>query len=126
MTINFSPTFPHPREAAKLWRSFREFISVNARQEAPWVSPSSRKRSRFPTHPPPDIWATWHAARCVGASISRPAGKGKIAQGRLHFVEGSRRRTTGWIFREWTEREIVDRFNEFSPIELWRILESLS
>jgi hypothetical protein len=52
--------------------------------------------------------------------------EGEIAQGRLHFMEGSRRRTTGWIFREWTEREIADRFNEFSPVELWRILESLS
>jgi hypothetical protein len=49
-----------------------------------------------------------------------------LAQGRLHFVEGTRHRSTGWIFREWTEREIVERFNEFSPIELWKILESLS
>jgi hypothetical protein len=51
---------------------------------------------------------------------------GSLAQGRLHFVEGSRQKSTGWIFREWTEREIMDRFNEFSPIELWKILESLS
>ncbi|MBL8979545.1 MAG: hypothetical protein JNM53_14100 [Gemmatimonadetes bacterium] len=50
---------------------------------------------------------------------------GSLAQGRLHFVEGSRHKSTGWIFREWTEQEIVDRFSEFSPIELWKILESL-
>lgn len=50
---------------------------------------------------------------------------GALAQGRLHFVEGSRQKSTGWIFREWTEREIMDRFSEFSPIELWKILESL-
>mgnify|MGYP003694763635 CR=1 FL=1 len=52
--------------------------------------------------------------------------EGRLAEGRLHFVEGSRHRSTGWIFREWTERDIVDRFNEFSPIELWKILDSLS
>jgi hypothetical protein len=49
----------------------------------------------------------------------------QLAEGRVHFVEGSRHKSTGWIFREWTEREIVNRFNEFSPIELWKILESL-
>ena len=48
-----------------------------------------------------------------------------MAQGRLHFVEGPRHKSTGWIFREWTEQDIVDRFSEFSPIELWKILESL-
>ena len=48
-----------------------------------------------------------------------------VMQGRLHFVEGSRRRTTGWIFREWAEQDIIDRFNEFSPIELWKMLESV-
>jgi len=52
--------------------------------------------------------------------------EGNTAQGRIHFVEGSRRRSTGWIFREWTEQEIADRLNEFSPVELWKILESLS
>jgi len=51
---------------------------------------------------------------------------GSMAQGRLHFVEGTRHKSTGWIFREWTEREINERFNEFSPIELWKILESLA
>ncbi len=50
---------------------------------------------------------------------------GKLAEGRLHFLEGSRHRSTGWIFREWTEREIAERFSEFSPIELWKILDSL-
>jgi hypothetical protein len=43
----------------------------------------------------------------------------------VHFVEGSRRRSTGWIFREWTEQGIIARFNDFSPLELWKILESL-
>lgn len=51
---------------------------------------------------------------------------GTLAQGRLHFVEGTRHKCTGWIFREHSEREIHERFNEFSPIELWKILESLA
>ncbi|MGH7701729.1 MAG: hypothetical protein ACREMO_01425 [Gemmatimonadales bacterium] len=50
---------------------------------------------------------------------------GNVAQGRIHFVEGAKRRSTGWIFREWTEQEITERFNEFSPVELWKLLESL-
>jgi hypothetical protein len=62
------------------------------------------------------LWSVYLEARTAGS----------LAQGRLHFVDGSRQKSTGWIFREWTEREIMDRFNEFSPIELWKILESLS
>jgi hypothetical protein len=38
--------------------------------------------------------------------------------GRLHFVDGTTFRTSGWIFLEWHERELNDRFNEFSPLEL--------
>jgi len=52
--------------------------------------------------------------------------EGGVAAGRVHFVEGARRRSTGWIFREFTERQIIERFNEFSPLELWKILDSLS
>ena len=55
-----------------------------------------------------------------------PRRDGDAVQGRIHFIEGAHRRSTGWIFREWTEPEIVERFNEFSPVELWKILESLS
>ena len=45
--------------------------------------------------------------------------------GRLHFVDGTRHRSTGWIFVEWTERELIGRFTEFSAVELWRVVESL-
>ena len=45
--------------------------------------------------------------------------------GRLHFVDGPRRLTTAWIFVGDSDQEIVSRFNEFSPIELWRLAESL-
>jgi len=34
-------------------------------------------------------------------------------------------RATGWIFLEWSEQDVLHRFNEFSPIELWKLLESL-
>jgi hypothetical protein len=37
-----------------------------------------------------------------------------------------RHRSTGWIFVEWTERELIGRFTEFSAVELWRVVESLS
>jgi len=54
---------------------------------------------------------------------SRP--QGDSVAGRLHFVDGTVFRTSGWIFLGWNEREMTDRFNEFSPVELWRLVESL-
>ena len=45
--------------------------------------------------------------------------------GRLHFVDGPRRLTTAWIFVGDSDQEIVSRFNEFSPVEVWRLAESL-
>jgi hypothetical protein len=45
--------------------------------------------------------------------------------GRLHFVDGPRRLSTAWIFVGDSDQEIVSRFNEFSPSELWRLAESL-
>jgi hypothetical protein len=47
------------------------------------------------------------------------------ARGRVHFVSGARHRITGWIFLEWSEQAVQDRFSEFSPAELWKLLESL-
>src|SRR2546427_1179989 len=35
-------------------------------------------------------------------------------RGRVHFVNGEHRRTTSWIFLERSEREIQERFGEFS------------
>jgi hypothetical protein len=46
-------------------------------------------------------------------------------RGRMHFLSGERRRTTTWIFLEWSEREIQDRFGDFSAIELWHFVEAL-
>ena len=49
----------------------------------------------------------------------------RIRKGRLHFVAGERHRESAWIFLEWSEREILERFGDFSPVELWSLLESL-
>lgn len=46
-------------------------------------------------------------------------------RGRVHFVSPGTTRTTGWIFVEWTEQDLVKRFHDFSAIELWKLLESL-
>jgi len=87
-----------------------------------------------PQQPPPVPAAEAPAARHLGDLVKSETRwgvyietrmVGALAQGRLHFVEGSRTKSTGWIFREWTERDIIQRFNEFGAIELLKILESL-
>jgi hypothetical protein len=49
-------------------------------------------------------------------------------QGRLHFVRdgGDAVRSTGWIFVEPGETEMLVRFSEFSAVELWHLLGSLA
>jgi hypothetical protein len=49
-------------------------------------------------------------------------------QGRLHFVRdgGDAVRSTGWIFVESGETELLVRFSEFSAVELWHLLDSLA
>jgi hypothetical protein len=46
-------------------------------------------------------------------------------RGRLHFASRGRHRATGWIFLEWQERDIQDRFGEFSAVELWHFVAGL-
>jgi hypothetical protein len=46
-------------------------------------------------------------------------------RGRMHFISGTIHRISGWIFLEWTEREVQERFAEFSAQELWNLLDSL-
>ena len=46
-------------------------------------------------------------------------------RGRVHFVSDGQQRSTGWIFLEWSEPDLVKRFHDFSAVELWRLLESL-
>jgi hypothetical protein len=47
-------------------------------------------------------------------------------RGRMHFVSGHTHRISGWIFLEWSAKDIETRFAEFSPQELWNLLDSLS
>lgn len=51
--------------------------------------------------------------------------QGQLTAGRIQFVAPHATRTTGWIFLEWSEQDVLYRFNEFSPVELWKLLESL-
>jgi hypothetical protein len=54
---------------------------------------------------------------------SRAAESGTRA--RIHFVSGDATRSTGWIFVEPTDQELLRRFQDFSAVELWKLLESL-
>ncbi len=46
-------------------------------------------------------------------------------RGRMHFVSGNIHRISGWIFLEWTDHDVQERFAEFSAQELWNLLDSL-
>ena len=61
----------------------------------------------------------------VYIELQRDADVGAV-RGRLHFLSSDRRRTTSWIFLEVSEREVVERFGEFSPVELWHFLEAIA
>jgi hypothetical protein len=47
-------------------------------------------------------------------------------RGRMHFVSGNLHRLSGWIFLEWSAKDIEARFAEFSAQELWNLLDSLA
>jgi hypothetical protein len=50
---------------------------------------------------------------------------GPPARARIHFVSGEATRSTGWIFVEPSDQDLVRRFQDFSAVELWKLLESL-
>lgn len=54
-----------------------------------------------------------------------PDAENGTVRGRIHFVAGERHRTTAWIFLEWSEQEVRERFSHFSAHELWNLVESL-
>lgn len=56
---------------------------------------------------------------------SEPDGELGAVRGRIHFMGKDRHRMTSWIFLEWSERDILERFGEFSAVELWHFLEGL-
>ena len=55
---------------------------------------------------------------------TQPDGDLGAVRGRVHFV-GQEHRMTGWVFLEWSERDVYERFGEFSAVELWHFLEGL-
>jgi hypothetical protein len=46
-------------------------------------------------------------------------------RGRVHFVAGNTHRLSGWVFLEWADKDIEERFKEFSAQELCNLLDSL-
>lgn len=54
-----------------------------------------------------------------------PHGDHLAMRGRVHFVAGERHRESAWIFLEYSEKDIRERFNDFSDVEIWNLLESL-
>lgn len=56
---------------------------------------------------------------------TRPDGELNAVRGRLHFVGATGHRVTSWIFLEAGERDIQDRFGDFSAVELWHFVEAL-
>jgi len=49
-----------------------------------------------------------------------------VIRGRIHFICGNNHRLSGWIFLEWQDKDVEERFAEFSAQELWNLLDSLS
>ncbi len=48
-------------------------------------------------------------------------------RGRIHFVGTTEatHRATGWVFLEWQERDVLERFGEFSAVELLQFVEAI-
>lgn len=57
---------------------------------------------------------------------TRPDDDRRTVWGRLHFTAGERHRQSAWIFLEHSEKEVRERFADFSATELWALLESLA
>jgi hypothetical protein len=96
----------------------------------PGATPSPRS-SRFDP-PLSDIKARQMGELARGDSrwdvvleTTRDAGVGAF-RGRIHFISGNMHRLSGWIYLEWAEKEVEERFGEFSAQELWTLLDSLA
>jgi hypothetical protein len=48
-------------------------------------------------------------------------------RGRIHFVgtTDASHKSTGWVFLEWQERDVLERFGEFSAVELLQFVEAI-
>lgn len=56
--------------------------------------------------------------------VARDSELGAI-RGRIHFISGNIHRLSGWIFLEWSDKDIEARFSAFSAQDLWNLLDSL-
>jgi hypothetical protein len=56
---------------------------------------------------------------------TQPDAELDAVRGRVHFVSSGRHRVTSWIFLESSERDIQERFGEFSAVELWHFVAAL-
>jgi len=56
----------------------------------------------------------------------RPDDDRRTVWGRVHFTAGERHRESAWIFLEHTEKDVRERFNDFSAVELWALLDGLA
>ena len=61
--------------------------------------------------------------------VARDSELGAI-RGRIHFISGNIHRLSGWIFLEWSDKDVEARFSAFSAAgegrDLWNLLDSLS
>lgn len=55
----------------------------------------------------------------------QPDGELGAVRGRMHFVGDGTHKTTGWVFLEWREQDILERFGEFSAVELLQFVEAI-
>lgn len=55
----------------------------------------------------------------------RPDGDMGAVRGRIHFVGDGSQKTTGWVFLEWHEKDVLERFGEFSAVELLQFVEAI-
>ena len=46
-------------------------------------------------------------------------------RGRIHFVGDGTHKSTAWVFLEWREKDVLERFGEFSAVELLQFVEAV-
>lgn len=106
------------------------WLALAARRRYPWETPSPAQMTT-PSSDTIDLSNADHMGDLARGGTTwsvhlETRQDGPVAAGRVHFVAGDVRRSSAWIFREWSVLDVKARFAEFSPLELWRLLESLS
>ena len=55
----------------------------------------------------------------------QPDAELSAVRGRIHFVGDASHKATAWVFLEWQEKDILERFGEFSAVELLQFVEAI-